>query len=129
MLILKRCENTDFIIYTSIQFCPKLKHLEIIESFLSEECFDTLIDFGQNIQYFSLSGSTTIKYEIGKITRLKNLRHLNLSGYNFKFTSCDLIALSLNCENLENLKIDRVSITDFPFQLIHLLSIGSPHNV
>ena len=106
-LILEDLEEADLIIYTLILSCPKLKHLELIECYLSNECFETLIDASPNLEYLTLDGSC-INSQMEKLAQLEFLKSLRLSGYNYKFDAKDLTSLAVNCKTLQNLKIDWV---------------------
>ena len=107
-LILEEIENTDLILYTFIECLSRLTHLQLIECYVTEECFDIVIELVKNLEYLSIEG-TGVNQKLRRITKLDKLKHLNLSGYNYKFDSNDLGNLAYNCKNLESLKIDWVS--------------------
>ena len=107
-LILEEIENTDLILYTFIECLSRLTHLQLIECYITEECFDIVIELVKNLEYLSIEG-TGVNQKLRRITKLDKLKHLNLSGYNYKFDSNDLGNLAYNCKNLESLKIDWVS--------------------
>ena len=111
-LVLKgteRSENMDFYIYTAIQNCPNVVHIEILDSNISNDCFDTMLEAYEDLTTLVLI-STCLQNDVGKIAHLRKLRNLTLSGYHYKFTSEDLILLAQNCGHLQSLKMERVRI-------------------
>ena len=94
-LILEDLEEADLIIYTLILSCPKLKHLELIECYLSNECFETLIDASPNLEYLTLDGSC-INSQMEKLAQLEFLKSLRLSGYNLVVERTQKIRTSNN---------------------------------
>ena len=117
-------KDAEFLASTAIQTSQKLKKLEITHCpKLSDDCLATILEFGTNLEHLNLEcTSISTHWGAGQITKLKNLRYLNLFNCRL-FDSSDLISLSYNCEYLECLNIEEVS---FVFHLsIHFIIFSS----
>ena len=103
-------KDAEFLASTAIQTSQKLKKLEITHCpKLSDDCLATILEFGTNLVHLNLEcTSISTHWGAGQITKLKNLRYLNLFNCRL-FDSSDLISLSYNCEYLECLNIEEVS--------------------
>ena len=117
-------KDAEFLASTAIQTSQNLKKLEITHCpKLSDDCLATILEFGTNLEHLNLEcTSISTHWGAGQITKLKNLRYLNLFNCRL-FDSSDLISLSYNCEYLECLNIEEVS---FVFHLsIHFIIFSS----
>ena len=89
-----------------------MKKLEITHcSQISDVCFETIAEmYADSLEHLNLECTPiATNYAAGQITRLKNLKHLNIFNCR-KFESGDLISLAYNCEQLETLNIEEVHL-------------------
>ena len=115
-----RSGPTEQLVDVAMKSCPYLRNLELKYCHLENECLESIVEYGRDLQSLNLEGTLIGAKEEGYnevhfkqsreliqklVSRLKKLRNLNIRECNW-FYSRDLITLARKCDKLESLNIE-----------------------
>ena len=108
--------DAEHLVSTSVKYCPKLESLQLIHCpKLSDDCIASIVESDVSLSLKRLNLECTpisTPWGASQVIKLDRLTHLNL--FNLRvFDSEHLKALAYNCEQLEYLNLEEVSVNKY----------------